>query len=92
MADVAFTRLDVHLAGTSQCGCCCCCCCCFPLARSNYEYDASERSIVELFEKYGRVKRIDMKTGAHCWHRTPRLVWPLQCLASQPTPSRHAGG
>jgi hypothetical protein len=29
----------------------------------NFEYDASERSIMELFEKYGRVDRIDMKTG-----------------------------
>lgn len=29
----------------------------------NFEYDASERSVLELFEKYGKVRRIDMKTG-----------------------------
>lgn len=29
----------------------------------NFEYDAREREIVHLFEKYGQVERIDMKTG-----------------------------
>jgi hypothetical protein len=29
----------------------------------NFEYDASESSILRMFEKYGRVQRIDMKTG-----------------------------
>ena len=29
----------------------------------NFEYDAEERDIVRLFEKYGPVEKIDMKTG-----------------------------
>jgi hypothetical protein len=29
----------------------------------NFEYDAEERDIVKLFEKYGPVEKIDMKTG-----------------------------
>jgi arginine/serine-rich splicing factor 4/5/6 len=29
----------------------------------NFEYDAPERAILDLFEKYGPVHRIDMKTG-----------------------------
>ena len=29
----------------------------------NFEYDASEKDITKLFEKYGPVERIDMKTG-----------------------------
>lgn len=29
----------------------------------NFEYDASERSILEMFERFGQVRRIDMKTG-----------------------------
>jgi RNA recognition motif-containing protein len=29
----------------------------------NFEYDASESSILRMFEKFGRVQRIDMKTG-----------------------------
>jgi RNA recognition motif-containing protein len=29
----------------------------------NFEYDASESSVLRMFEKYGRVQRIDMKTG-----------------------------
>ncbi|GBF97896.1 serine arginine-rich splicing factor-like [Raphidocelis subcapitata] len=29
----------------------------------NFEYDASERDINRLFERYGPVERIDMKTG-----------------------------
>jgi hypothetical protein len=29
----------------------------------NFEYDASEKDIAKLFEKYGPVERIDMKTG-----------------------------
>jgi RNA recognition motif-containing protein len=29
----------------------------------NFEYDAPERAILDLFEKYGVVHRIDMKTG-----------------------------
>lgn len=29
----------------------------------NFEYDAPERAIMDLFEKYGPVHRIDMKTG-----------------------------
>jgi hypothetical protein len=29
----------------------------------NFEYDAPEKEILGLFEKYGRVTRIDMKTG-----------------------------
>lgn len=34
----------------------------------NFEYDASERSVLDLFERFGRVQRIDMKTGepAYC--------------------------
>lgn len=44
----------------------------------NFEYDAPERAILDLFEKYGSVHRIDMKTGeppelvmAVRWHRAP---------------------
>jgi len=29
----------------------------------NYEYEMPERDIRKLFEEYGRVNRIDMKTG-----------------------------
>lgn len=45
----------------------------------NFEYDAPERAILDLFEKYGEVHRIDMKTGE---------PWPLvarrQGMGSQP--------
>jgi hypothetical protein len=29
----------------------------------NFEYDATEREIERLFEKYGKLERVDMKTG-----------------------------
>jgi RNA recognition motif-containing protein len=32
----------------------------------NFEYDAMEQDVRRLFEKYGRVERIDMKTGEGC--------------------------
>lgn len=35
-----------------------------PIFCGNFEYEASERALRELFEKYGRVQRIDMKNGA----------------------------
>ncbi|WIA10309.1 hypothetical protein OEZ86_000450 [Tetradesmus obliquus] len=34
-----------------------------PVFCGNFEYDASESSILRMFEKFGRVQRIDMKTG-----------------------------
>eukprot|EP00877_Chromochloris_zofingiensis_P012681 jgi/Chrzof1/7667/Cz02g32080.t1 len=34
-----------------------------PVFCGNFEYDASEKEIYRLFEKYGEVDRIDMKTG-----------------------------
>jgi len=34
-----------------------------PVFCGNFEYDASEKDIAKLFEKYGLVERIDMKTG-----------------------------
>ncbi|GFR43718.1 hypothetical protein Agub_g4829 [Astrephomene gubernaculifera] len=34
-----------------------------PVFCGNFEYEAEERDIARLFEKYGRVERIDMKTG-----------------------------
>ncbi|KAF6258350.1 arginine/serine-rich splicing factor 1 variant 4 [Scenedesmus sp. NREL 46B-D3] len=34
-----------------------------PVFCGNFEYDASESSVLRLFEKFGRVQRIDMKTG-----------------------------
>jgi len=30
----------------------------------NFEYEAQERDIVRLFERYGHVDKIDMKSGA----------------------------
>lgn len=38
--------------------------CCVQVFCGNFEYDAPERDILRLFEKYGPVTRIDMKTGA----------------------------
>jgi arginine/serine-rich splicing factor 4/5/6 len=43
----------------------------------NFEYDASERDLYRLFEKYGPVERIDMKTG--------------EAAAREPAPRRPAG-
>lgn len=38
---------------------------CAPLARAgNYEYDASERELERTLEKYGRVNKVEYKTGA----------------------------
>lgn len=34
-----------------------------PVFCGNFEYDASERSVHDMFERYGKVRRIDMKTG-----------------------------
>lgn len=31
----------------------------------NYEYDASERELERMFEKYGPVNKVEFKTGAH---------------------------
>lgn len=30
----------------------------------NYEYDATERELERLFERYGRVEKVEYKTGA----------------------------
>lgn len=29
----------------------------------NYEYEASERELERLFDRYGRVRRVDFKSG-----------------------------
>ncbi|GAX78203.1 hypothetical protein CEUSTIGMA_g5645.t1 [Chlamydomonas eustigma] len=34
-----------------------------PIFCGNFEYDAEEREVLRLFERFGRVDRIDMKTG-----------------------------
>lgn len=46
----------------------------------NFEYDAPEKAIMDLFEKHGRVHRIDMKTGEHpsTAQRTERPRGPPQ--------------
>jgi RNA recognition motif-containing protein len=33
----------------------------------NFEYEAQERDIVRLFERYGPVEKIDMKSGEWWW-------------------------
>ena len=43
----------------------------------NYEYDASEREIEKLLDKYGRVERVEFKSGA---------------TLSPPSRRRHRGG
>ncbi|KIZ01586.1 Arginine/serine-rich-splicing factor RSP31 [Monoraphidium neglectum] len=44
-----------------------------PIYVGNFEYDASERDVLRLLEKYGPVDRIDMKTGfAFCYMRNKR--------------------
>ncbi|KAG1678048.1 hypothetical protein FOA52_000844 [Chlamydomonas sp. UWO 241] len=53
-----------------------------PIFVGNYEYDAEEKEITRLFERYGRVTRIDMKTVCRSrptWRRTtaPRTTTPL---------------
>lgn len=35
----------------------------YQLYCGNFEYEASEREVERLFERYGRVERVDMKTG-----------------------------
>lgn len=35
----------------------------------NYEYDASERDLERLFDRYGRVERVEFKSGATSWGR-----------------------
>ena len=34
-----------------------------PVFCGNFEYDAAPREIERLFERYGRLDRVDMKTG-----------------------------
>lgn len=45
------------------------CPCALQVFCGNFEYDASEKEIYRLFEKYGEVDRIDMKTGELGWFR-----------------------
>lgn len=35
-----------------------------PVYIGNYEYDADERELERLFEKYGKVDRVEFKSGA----------------------------
>jgi hypothetical protein len=44
----------------------------------NFEYDAPEKEILGLFEKYGRVHRIDMKTGEPA-AAAAAACWALRC-------------
>lgn len=42
----------------------------------NFEYDATERDIMRLFERFGSVDRIDMKTGERTAALAPRRRHP----------------
>ena len=53
-----------------------------PVFCGNFEYDASAREIERLFERYGRLDRVEMKTG----------VVPISCLSVNETPQRHSNG
>ena len=54
----------------------------------NYEYDASERELERLFERYGRLDRVDYKSGAllllrgqgRCRRPSLRQRPPTACL------------
>jgi RNA recognition motif-containing protein len=34
-----------------------------PIYCGNFDYDATAREVEKLFERYGQVERVDMKTG-----------------------------
>ena len=60
----------------------------------NFEYDAREREIEKLFDKFGDVERVDMKTGGWRLEMLERVVaFPpggphcRSCPASQEAPS-----
>ena len=42
----------------------------------NFEYDANPRDVERLFDRFGPIERLDMKTGEHAL-----LVWRLQACA-----------
>ena len=45
-----------------------------PVFCGNFQYDASPREIERMFDRYGPIDRVDMKTG-----KAPRLAC-LQCI------------
>lgn len=51
----------------------------------NYEYEASERELERLFKKYGRVEKVEFKTGAQALVTTPDTLAWLPCLTAVPT-------
>ena len=49
----------------------------------NFEYDARQSDLERLFQRYGKVDRVDMKSGKFCWDvfayycyvLTIRILW-----------------
>lgn len=45
--------------------------CCVQVYVGNYEYEADERDLEDLFKKYGDVKSVEYKSGTHKLFTTP---------------------
>jgi len=61
-----------------------------PLFCGNFEYDARQSEIERLFDRYGRIARIDMKMG-QCQRQCPRTP-PAPPCARRSLPPREAEG
>lgn len=67
-----------------------------PVFCGNFEYDASVREIERLFDRYGPLDRVDMKTGeAHqltrqttSWQPIPFSALTLTCIRGTSTSKR----
>ncbi len=47
-----------------------------PIYCGNFDYDATAREVEKLFEKFGDVERVDMKTGA-AFSSKQYLAWVI---------------
>ena len=56
----------------------------------NYEYDASEREIEKMLNKYGRVERVEFKSGATSHHHAATEGAGAAPASSAPAPGNPA--
>lgn len=50
-----------------------------PVYCGNFEYDARQSEIERLFKEYGRVDRVDMKTGKFDYNFLASYLFPWRC-------------